>query len=108
MPMALTEGQPDLGSIGQFVRNEVVAVSTSSVVICRAARRQAIAIRNSSTGAQVITLHLGFGLAIANQGIVLRPGESFVDSNVEGYEVFQGEITAISDAVNGQVSIFER
>lgn len=95
--------------VSQDARNDLVAVSTTSVNIApfRATPRTAIYIRNSSTGAQVITLSFGF-TAVANTGIVLRPGESFTDANSESYICWQGTINGISSAADGQVSVYER
>lgn len=91
-----------------LVRNDLITVGTASVNIAEGVPRQAIVIRNSSTAAQEITLNLGFNVAVANKGIVLKAGESFTDSTSEGYVCYQGQITAIASAANGQVSVMER
>jgi hypothetical protein len=91
-----------------FTRNDLITVGTSSLVISDANPRSAIIIRNSSTGAQEITINLNYSSAVLNYGIVLKSGESFSDSDSAGYKCYQGVITAISSAINGQVSIFEK
>jgi len=93
---------------GMISRNEKVTVGTSSVQIAPARKRRVILIRNTSTGTQRITVCMGFKEAVEDEGIVLEPGELFSDSNSEGYECWQGVITAISDSSGGQLSIFER
>jgi hypothetical protein len=98
------------GSLGDLARNVLVSVGTASVQVSPppVAERKVYSIINSSSGGQVITVNLGFQAAVANQGVVLQPGQAWVDSSGEGYKCFQGPITAISSAASGQVSIMER
>jgi len=93
---------------GMISRNEKVTVGTTSIQIAPARKRKVILIRNTSSGTQKITICMGFKQAVEDEGIVLEPGESITDSNSEGYECWQGIITAISDSAGGQLSIFER
>lgn len=92
----------------ELTRNEILAVSTSSVIVSPVAKRISIYIRNTSTAGQVITLHEGNGVAVAGAGIVLDPGQTFFDVDGNGYESWKGRITAVASAINGQLSIFER
>ena len=93
----------------EWVRNETLAVGTTSVEVAPQRRRISILVRNTSPNAiDIITVHMGNGLAVANKGIVLQQNESFSDSTDTGYEAFQGTITAICATVNGQLSIMER
>ena len=96
------------GSFGDFTRNDLVSVGITSVTIADANPRNAIAITNSSTAAQVITVNFGFSQAVAGKGIVLQAGQTITDSDQPPYKCYQGVITAISDAASGQLSIFER
>jgi len=94
-------------------RNDLCAVSTTAVIVADrrpdSAPRKAIYIRNSSTAGQVITLSPSDAApAVSSYGIVLKPGECWVDSTSEGYKCWQGSVNAISDAINGQVSVFEQ
>jgi hypothetical protein len=95
-------------------RNESVSVAAASVEVARmgdskANPRTAIVIRNrSDADADIITLNLGLDQAEANKGIVLKKDEAFADSSSEGYECYQGVITAICATANGVLSIFER
>ena len=101
-------------------RNETVAVGTSSVVISNARqtdlnKRKVISVRNMSpNAADIITVNLGNGAAVADNGIVLKQYESFTDSNDgdaendKGYLCWQGSVTAICATATGTVSIFER
>ena len=93
-------------------RNDLVTVSTTSVVLSPqmqdGVRRKSIVITNTSTAGQVITIKKGYGSAIALYGLTLQPNASMVDSSIsEDILCFQGTISAISDALNGQVSIQE-
>jgi hypothetical protein len=100
--------QTEQGSLGQFSRNELVSVGTSSVQVANATPRVALAITNSSSGQQVITVNFGFSSAVAGKGVVLQPGQTITDSDQPPYKCFQGVITAIADGAGGQVSVFER
>lgn len=88
-------------------RNDLLDVHNTNVVISQATERVRLYLRNSSTGGQVITINLGYNEAVALQGIVLKAGDSFVDSNSGNYQVWQGVITAIGSAANGKLSIME-
>jgi len=94
-------------------RNDKIAVGVVSSVIAEARnqdnKRKTIVVRNTSDAdAKIITVHLGQGSAVADTGIVLRRNESFTDSSETGYECWNGVITAICAAADGQLSIFER
>jgi hypothetical protein len=89
------------------VRNSLVAVSTTSVLLSTAKRRSEIVITNTSTAAQNITLSFGTE-AVATYGVLLAPFTSYFASNTQGFNVWEGEIFSIASAINGQVSIFER
>jgi len=102
-----------LDQVQRATRNEKVLVSTSSKVISEARNihnpREVIAVRNiSDNAADIITVNLGFNVAVADNGIVLRQNESFTDNTETGYQAHQGGITAICATANGKLSIFER
>lgn len=82
--------------------NEEIAVD-----IFPPSKRTSITISNISAGAQVITLSFG-QYAVANQGIVLSPGDCWTESNDAGYTTWQGAIYAISDLAGGVLAIQER
>jgi hypothetical protein len=95
---------------GQITRNDLVTVGTSSVIISQypnGVPRRLIYIRNSSTGGQTITISFGNSVAVALYGVVLAAGESVADQSQEGYQCFQGVVSAVADGANGQVSIYE-
>jgi len=101
-----------MADILQLSRNELIAVGTSAVVIAdsraESVPRKALYVRNSSTGGQDVTvLPSNARSAVALYGIVLKPGESWVDSTSEGYKCWQGSVSAIASAAGGQVSVFE-
>lgn len=99
----------------QVVRNDTAAVGVTAVMLMDVAHpnhpRQFYYVRNSSTGAQVITLVFGDEQTIAaNGGIVLPPTSAYFETISYGdpNEVWQGRIWAISDLAAGSVSIVER
>lgn len=91
---------------------DLVSVGTTSTTIIPTAenvKRKLYSIRNSSTGAQIITIFpANFIPVVALKGIPLSPGQAYFESNSEGFECWQGQVQAISSAAGGQVSIFER
>jgi len=94
-------------------RNDSVAVGVSSVTVSVPRQaglpRKSIVIRNSSpNAADIITINIGATPAIANAGIILKPNDTYVDSNDGGYICYQGTITAICATANGVLAIFER
>jgi hypothetical protein len=89
------------------IRNQILGVDTSNVLLSPSRLRTEIIITNTSAAAQVITISLGEP-AVANKGVVLGPYAVYYASNTQGFQVYTGEIFAIGSAINGQVSIFER
>jgi len=89
-------------------RNSKVTVGTSSVHVLDKKDRKALVLTNRSTGAQVITINQGETAAIANEGIILAPGQSYVDSDSGSYMCWRGNVQAISTAADAILSIFER
>ena len=68
--------------------------------------RKVLAITNASTAAQVITLSWGIP-AVANSGIVLQPGQSWVESIDSEYVPDLQDIWAISTAAGGVLAVKE-
>ena len=102
-----------IGFIQEPVRNETVAVGVASIIVSEPRKKEqnpriTILVRNTSAGGQVITVNLGMSVAVAQQGIVLKPNESYTDTTSEGYQSYQGGISAISDLAAGVLSIMER
>jgi hypothetical protein len=84
-------------------------INNTSTLVSAAKKRNAISIKNTSTGGQVISIMFSnFLEATDGAGIVLQPNEGFIDSNSEGYKVWTGRIKAISDVAGGTIAIFER
>jgi len=94
----------------EWVRNEEVAVTTTSKVLAEARPRKMVLVRNTSPNAiDIITVHLGAQVAVAGEGIVLNQNESFSDSSSgDNYQCFEGTITCVCATANGQVAIVER
>jgi len=93
--------------IQENLRNDTLAVGTSSVLVSPQRKRKEIVITNTSTAAQNITLTFG-KTAVAGKGVFLLPYSVWYSSQTEGFNVTNDEIYAISSAVAGQLSIFER
>lgn len=94
-------------------RNATVTVGTTSTVIGEPNTDQnpksTRVFRNTSDAdTKIITIHMGEGAAVANEGIVLRRNESFADTSETGYKCWQGRISAICAVAGGQLSVFER
>ena len=94
----------------QWVRNESLAVSTTSIELAPERTRTMFMVRNNSNAdADVLTIHVGSLPAVAGVGIILKRGESFVDSDEgAGYKCFQGAYTIICATANGVAVIIER
>lgn len=93
-------------------RNERLTIDTSASVVSIEkfngnARRSSITLINTSTTGQVITIAVG-ETAADGHGIVLNPGGVWQDSRDGGYWPTQSQITAVSDAAGGALSIQER
>lgn len=95
-------------------RNDLLTVGAASITVAVTRARQAIYFRNSSTGGQIITITAGsVRPAVAGYGIMLKPGEVFIDSSTAGitdefgYRCFQGPYQAIADGAGGALSVFE-
>ena len=86
------------------VRDDTLAVSTAAVLVSPARYRNELVITNTSTAAQNITLSFGKP-AVSGAGIFLTPYSVYYSPPTG---VYSGEIFAIGDAINGQISIFER
>lgn len=91
---------------------DLISVDDTSKEILSTAEivgRKMYSIRNSSTGAQVITIFPANNQkAVSLKGIILSPGQAYQEANGEGFECWQGAIQAISSVAGGQVSVFER
>lgn len=70
-------------------------------------RRSSILLINTSSGGQVITIAVDTE-AQANKGVVLNPGGTWSDARDGGYWPTQKQITAVSSAAGGLLSIRER
>lgn len=89
--------------------NTSVTVGATSILVSGARNRKMVYLRNVSTAAQVITLALdNMSPAVALKGIVLAPGEFFLDSVSEGYVPWNGDIKAIASAAGAVLAIQEQ
>lgn len=71
--------------------------------------RIGIVVRNSSISSQIISIAFSDSSpAVASSGIVLSPGQAFVDFSDSGYKCWQGNISAVADGASGVLSVMER
>jgi len=85
-----------------------VAVTATRVLDMTLPHRTRFAIRNSSAGAQVVTLSFGHNKApTLLEGFPLLPGEVWAESDSQDYKCFKGEINAISDVAGAVLSVVE-
>jgi hypothetical protein len=110
----------DLREVGIYeqlqepTRNATLAVPNTSTVVSEARNavnpRKEIIIRNTSTDAtMIITVNVGYNVATANAGIVLRQYETIVLDTTSVVQCPQTCITAICAVAGpGQLSIYER
>jgi len=77
---------------------------SSGTVIASNANRKGLALTNTSTGGQRISLHMAAGSAVLDSGITLWPGDSFVMTR----ETFTtAQINGIASAASGTIGIQE-
>jgi hypothetical protein len=89
--------------------NTSITVGATSVLISGKKARKLIYLRNTSAAAQVITLAFdNSNPAVALKGIVLAPGEFFLDSLSETYKPWSGEIKAIASAAGATLALQEQ
>jgi len=95
--------------INEPVRSESISVDDTSKNIAKRRpqqnKRRFYTIRNN--GATNITIPFG-SIAVANQGQLLKAGETFTDSSDNFYECYQDDLNAIGDVVGGSIIIVER
>lgn len=88
--------------------NSKATIGTSSERVLPSSKRNVLVLTNISTAGQKITVVQGNVAAILNEGIILSPGQSWIDADNSGYTCWEGEIQAISDAAGGILAISER
>ena len=97
-----------MGLQQEYSRNVNVTVGATSINISPKKKRKTIYIRNISTAAQVVTIALdNVNEAVAGVGVILSPGEYFVESSSDGYIAWSGDINAVASAAGAVVSILE-
>lgn len=98
----------------EFIGTEVttqqsVTIGATAVLVSSKRARKSIYIRNISAGGQRISLQFSnVDIAVDNTGIILNTNEFIIDSNSEGYKCWSGDITAISSAAGGVITLVER
>lgn len=97
----------------EVVRNENLAISTTSIEILPSVKaiggRSMFFLRNNSPNAiDIITICPGDRAAVANNGIILRQNDVYLESNDTGFECHQGAIQAICATINGTLAVSER
>ena len=84
-----------------------ITTSSSQVLprVLGSMKRTQLIITNTSLAA-VATIMKTNVAVVANQGIVLQPNASYVESTDGGYECWQGQVQAVADAA-GTLAIVE-
>jgi len=89
--------------------NKAVVVGVDSVEVSNPKFRSSYSVRNVSTSGQVVNIVLSNNdPAVVGVGLQLGVGESFIDSDSEGYKCWSGAIRCIASATAGSVAIMER
>lgn len=95
--------------VSSFVINAKVTVGASNQnILLDQNNRKVLFLRNSSTGGQDITIALSDGAAVANEGIVLSPGQAYTESTSESFQCWDGKVQAIASGVGAVLSVFVR
>ena len=98
--------------MAEINNNNQITIGTNATVVSiqkdvNSNRRSSIILINTSTAGQSITIAIDTEAQL-NKGIVLSAGGVWADSRDGGYYPTQAQITAISDAADGKLSIQER
>jgi len=98
-----------MGLQQNYARNEIITVGATEVLVSGKKNRKVIYGRNTSAAAQTITIVLdNINAAVAGQGIVLAPGEYFLESTTDGYKCWNGDIKAIASAAGATLAVMEQ
>jgi hypothetical protein len=96
--------------MAENVRDSTLTIGTTSVMLVLQhipGERVALAITNTSTGGQSLSMAWG-KLAIAGQGVVLYPGGSWSESIDNRFTPSEKEIQVVSTAAGGTAAIHVR
>jgi len=92
---------------GEDIRNDLVTVSNSSVLVSDAKFRREIFLTN--IGATTVTLSIGKSPAVAGFGVAIKPGLTYFASFSLGFLPTQEAIYAIGDGVAAaNLAVYER
>ncbi len=92
------------------IRDTVETIGTSASVICleqHNAQRSVLILTNTSPAAQIINLSFG-GEAQVGKGVQLSVGGYYTEAIDAGFKPTNKQITAISSAAGGTLTIHER
>lgn len=101
---AVTQPISIVGSTTASAPTTATIGASSGTVIASNASRKGLALTNTSTGGQRISLHMAAGSAVLDSGITLWPGDSFVMTR----ETFTtAQVNGIASAASGTIGIQE-
>lgn len=89
------------------IRNDLITVGTTPVLVCEERNRLEINLSNVSAAAQQITLSFGQE-AVFGYGVVLLPYAVYWATVTMGFKPTRGKIWAVASAAGAQLSIMER
>lgn len=101
----------------QVLNDQIIVTNSSKIVLKQqpyTVRRAMFILRNiadpTTESNKVITINIGSNSAVANSGIILKPGEQYFESTDSSYQCWQGDITAICAvaSVSNDLSIVSR
>ena len=93
------------------LRNATISVGTSPVLVSQQlqyGQRQVLAIVNTSSSGQVITLAWGIAGATSGAGVVLYPAGTWSESIDSAFIPTNADIYAVSNAASGTLAVHER
>ena len=91
-----------------FVRNAVITVGTTAILVSNARERVMLYLRNASTGGQSITVVFGEQTVASGAGIVLAPNDFMTESDSGDYQCWRGQISGIASGAGGSLVVVER
>lgn len=89
-------------------RSVTVGTSSTDLLVDKTTTNRVVfAVTNTSTLNQVVSLGINRD-AVAGEGVVLYPGQSYMESPSEGFRPTSARISAIASAAGGSVAVYER
>ncbi len=88
--------------------NATITVTTTSTELLKAVPERDFFYIYNGTAGSFVTVKLGEGDAVANQGVVLAYGQAYAQSDDSGFRAWRGRVVAVStgtSTVSKQTSV---